>query len=120
MGWLALRIDLFTHNAPVRHPQYPLRHAGNVGVVGNDDGGGAEFGIDALQRFQHPHAGGRIKGTRRFVAEHDDRPLGNGARNSHALLLAARELRRENDPAARPAPPFPAHPAAAAGWVQYR
>ena len=61
----------------------------------DDDGGGPEFGIDALQRFQHPHTGGRIKGAGRLVAQHHHRALGNGARNGHALLLATRELRRE-------------------------
>ena len=61
--------------------------------MGDDDRGGAHFGVHLLQRLEHAHARGRIQRARRLVAQQHRRALGNGARNGHALLLAARKLR---------------------------
>ncbi len=51
--------------------------------------------MDAPQRFQYPHAGARIERAGGFVAQQHGRALGNGARDRHPLLLAARELGRK-------------------------
>ena len=45
--------------------------------------------------LEHDDARGDVEGAGRLVAQQDRRPLGDGARNRHALLLAARELRRK-------------------------
>jgi hypothetical protein len=56
--------------------------------VRDDHGDRAQFLVHALQHAQHELAGG-------LVAQQHVRALGHGARDGHALLLAARELRRE-------------------------
>ena len=47
------------------------------------------------QRLEDEDASLGIERARRLVAQQHFRPLGDGARDGDALLLAARELRRE-------------------------
>ena len=68
---------------------------GDGGVVRDDDGGGAELGVDARERLEHDDAGGDVERAGRLVAQQHRRALGDGAGDRDALLLAARELRRE-------------------------
>ncbi len=54
--------------------------------------GRAELAIDALDHVEHQDAGAEVERAGRLVAEQQRRALGHGARDGHALLLAAREL----------------------------
>ena len=45
--------------------------------------------------LEHAHAGAEVERAGGLVAQQDVRPLGDGARDGHALLLAAGELRRK-------------------------
>ena len=56
---------------------------------------GAELAIDALDRLQHDDAGLHVERAGRLVAEEHLGPLGDGAGDGDALLLAAGKLRRE-------------------------
>ena len=51
--------------------------------------------VDALDGLEHQHAGLAVERAGRLVAEQQVGALGDRARDRHALLLAARELRRE-------------------------
>ena len=61
----------------------------------DDHGQGAEIRIDAFDGLEHRYAGAHVQGTGGFVAQQHVGVLGYGAGDGHALLLAARELRRE-------------------------
>jgi hypothetical protein len=63
--------------------------------VRDDHGDRAQFLVHALQHAQHELAGGVVERAGGLVAQQHVRALGHGARDGHALLLAARELRRE-------------------------
>ena len=90
-----LRIASFLLDAPVAQHQHSVGHVGDDRVVGDEDGGRAEFAVNALDRLEHEHAGLAVERAGRFVAQQDVRLLRNGARDGDALLLAARKLRRE-------------------------
>jgi len=97
------RIGLVAAHPTVGETHHAVADARDVGVMGDEQRGGAERLVDAYQRLEHAHAGGDIERARRFVAEQHRRPLGDGARDRDALLLAARELRREvREPLAEP------------------
>ena len=59
------------------------------------DGRGAELTVDRRERIEHDDARGDVERAGRLVAQQHVGPLGDGARDGHALLLAAGELRRE-------------------------
>ncbi len=82
-------------DAPVGEANHAIGHLRDGGVVRDDDRGRAKLGVDLRQRFEHDDAGGDIERAGRLVAQEHRRPLGDGTRNGHALLLAARKLRRE-------------------------
>ena len=64
-------------------------------AVGDLDEGDAELFLQALQLAAHPHPQERIERRERLVEEQDLRLGDQCARQRHALLLAAGELRRE-------------------------
>ena len=81
--------------------------AGDGGIVRDHDGRGPELAVDALERLEDHNAGGDVERAGRLVTQEHVRPLRDRAGDRDALLLAARELRREViEPVieARPAP----------------
>ena len=84
-----MRVVLNALNASAAQVQHAVGHAGNGCVVGDDHGGGAEFAVDALYHFEHQFAGGVVQRAGGFVAQQHFGALDDGARNGHALLLAA-------------------------------
>jgi hypothetical protein len=79
----------------VAHDEHAVGHVGDDHVVRDQDGGGAGFPVDAFDRLEHEHAGRAVERAGRLVAQEQVRPLGDRARNRDALLLTARQLRRE-------------------------
>jgi hypothetical protein len=65
---------------------------GDGRVVGDHRGGGAELAVDPVEHVEHEAPGGGVEGARGLVAEQHVGPLGDRARDGHALLLAAGEL----------------------------
>ena len=86
-------VPLDAGDAAVREANDAIGHAGDRGVVGDDDGRRAELAVDAFERLEDDDAGRDVERAGRLVAEQHVRPLGDGAGDRHALLLAARELR---------------------------
>jgi hypothetical protein len=72
-----------------------VRHAGDGGVVGDDDRGGADLVVDAGDDLEDELAGLVVERPGRLVAEQHLGPLDDGAGDGDALLLAAGELRRK-------------------------
>ncbi len=64
-------------------------------AVGDVHEGDAELGLQPLQLGPHPHPQERIEGRERLVEEQHLRAGDEGAGERDALLLAARELRRQ-------------------------
>ena len=65
-----------------------------AGIVRDHADGGAVH-VQLAQQFHHRFAAFRIEVAGRLVREQNDRLAGDRARDSDALLLAARELRRQ-------------------------
>lgn len=76
----------------VGHGEHAIGHFGEHGVVGDDDGEGAEFAIDTLDCFENEDAGFYIEGAGGFIAEQNVGAFGDGAGDGDALLFAAGEL----------------------------
>ncbi len=74
---------------------HAVGHAGDGGVVRDDDGGGAQVLIDAGDRLQHHLAGRIVECAGRLVAQQDLGLLHDRARDRHPLLLAAGQLGRK-------------------------
>ena len=74
-----------------------------------------QLGVDLRQRLEDDDAGGDVERAGRLVAQQHGGPFGDGAGDRHALLLAARELRREMRRARRRGPPAAAPPPASSG-----
>ena len=72
--------------APVDHAHHAARVAGDLGVVGDEDHGGAST-VQVLEELEHPLARCRVKAAGRLVGEDQPRPVGQGARNGYLLLL---------------------------------
>jgi hypothetical protein len=72
---------------------HPVAQASDRDVVRDDRRGRAGLAVDAIEHTQHQLAGLRIERAGRLVAEQELGPLGDGARDRHALLLPTRELR---------------------------
>ena len=73
--------------------QHAVGHAGDGGVVGDDDRGGAEFLIGARNRSEHQLAGIVVERPGRLVAQQHIRRFDDGACDRDPLLLTAGELR---------------------------
>ena len=56
---------------------------------------GAKLTIHVVDGLQDRDAGMHVERAGRFIAEENFGPLGDGARNGHALLFSARHLRGE-------------------------
>ena len=61
-------------------------------VVGDEHEGDAEFALQRLQLDLHGRAQLLVKGCQRLVEKQHRRPVDDGARQRHALLLAARHF----------------------------
>ena len=61
-------------------------------LVRHQHQGGALFAIQRQQQFQHDAAGGSVEVAGGFVGQENGRTQREGARQRHALLLAAGEL----------------------------
>jgi hypothetical protein len=81
------------NDPPVAKRHHAMRKIGDVTLVGNHYDGHAP-GIQLLQQSHHLTAGQRVQGPGRLIGKYQHRIVDQGARNGHALLLAAGELRR--------------------------
>ena len=63
--------------------------AGQLHIVGGDQGGDTCVLGEVAQGFEHRLAGGRIQVAGRFVGQQQTRPVGQGAGDSDALTLPA-------------------------------
>ena len=85
--------DLF--DAPVVEHREPVAQRQRlVLVVGDDDERDADFALDRLQFDLHLFAQLEIQRAERLVEQQHPRPPDQGARQRHALTLAARQLLR--------------------------
>src|SRR6185312_1734044 len=87
-GWSS---PLVGDDLAVPHLDAPLEGGGDAGIV-SDEHERRAVGGQVVQERHHLGAGLGVQVARRLVGEHDDRPLGQGAGDGHALALAAREL----------------------------
>lgn len=60
--------------------------------MGDERGGGPEAPVDLDERVENRDAGLAVKRARGLVSEQDLGPLGDGAGDRDALLLASRKL----------------------------
>src|SRR5207248_3486428 len=79
----------------IREMNDAVGHVRHHGVMSNDYREGAEFAVDALNRFEHDDAGPHVERAGRFIAKKHLGPFGNRPRDGLALLFAAGELRWE-------------------------
>ena len=91
---LARRALLLDPPAIHQHHEIGQRHR-LVLAVGDVDEGDAEFALQPFQFGAHAQAQERIERRQRLVQQQDLRRGDQRARQRHALLLAARELRRQ-------------------------
>lgn len=94
-GLFAFLVVVDVGDVAVAHVDDAVGHAGDVCVVGDDGGGGAELAVDAIDGFEDKDARFGIEGAGGFVAEQDGGTFGDGAGDGDPLLLAAGELGRE-------------------------
>lgn len=73
--------------------QDAIRHAGNGGVVRDDDCRGSQFLINASDDFKDNYACFIVERPGRLVTEQFVRAFGDCARDCDPLLFAAGELR---------------------------
>ncbi len=79
---------------PIAHEDHPLGNAGDVGVVG-DHQDGLALVVGLAQQAQHVEGGLAIQVAGRFISQQNGRLVDEGARQRHALFLAARKLGRD-------------------------
>jgi hypothetical protein len=83
------------HNPPLTHQRDAIAHAhGLLGVMGDDDRGGARLMQDGERLFAHLLAEARVEPRERLIHEQHARARRDRARERHALLLAAGENMR--------------------------
>src|SRR3954469_13008919 len=80
-------------DAAVAERHDAIRHAGDRGVVRDDDRRRADLFVDARDDLEHELAGLVVERAGRLVAQQHVGALDDCARDRHALLLAARQLR---------------------------
>ena len=88
------RLRAIVGDPSVDQVDQPVRHVGDVALVGDDHHRHAVF----LHVLQHAHdvaRGGRVERAGRLVGEQELRLRDQRAGDRHALLLAARQLRRQ-------------------------
>ena len=81
-------------DAAVEHVDLPLRAHGALGAVRDHDDGRA-VGVDAVEEIHDLARHERVEVAGRLVGEDQLRIAGEHARDGHALLLPAGELRRQ-------------------------
>ena len=94
-GRAGLRVALLGDDAAVRKMEHALGHGGDRRVVRDDGRRRAELLVHARDRLEHELTGLVVERAGRLIAEEHVGPLGHGSGDRHALLLPARELRRE-------------------------
>ena len=94
-GRACFALGMHVDDPAAHHADDPIGHSGDRSVVGDDRRRRVQLPVDALQDLEHQLAGLVVERTGRLVAEQDVRPFRDGARDRDALLLAARQLRRE-------------------------
>ena len=88
-------IELVLDDAPVAQAQYAIGHAGDGGVVGDDDDGAAVLVVDVLHELQDFLGRLVVERARGLVAQQQTRVFDQRATDGTTLLLAARDLARE-------------------------
>src|SRR5262245_23679407 len=86
-------IGLIRHDVAIAHLDGAPGGGGDVMVVGDDDDRGS-FAIEFGEQAENLLSRMRVERAGRFVSQQQRRPAAQRAGDSHALLLAARELRR--------------------------
>src|SRR6266849_4212365 len=79
---------------PLLQPDDAVHAAGEVEIVGGEEGGEAGLAHDGDERGRDPLGGVLVEIACGLVAEEDARLIGEGADDGDALLLAAGEARR--------------------------
>src|SRR5512143_689943 len=82
-------------DAAVGHREDSVGDRADAGVVRDHRDGRSEVLVDARDRLQDDDAGREVERPGRLVAEEEGGPLCDRTGDGDALLLAARELRRE-------------------------
>ena len=75
--------------------EHPVRHAHHLGAVGDHDHGLAGPPGEAVEDLQHLAAGLEVEVAGGLVGEDQQRIVGQGAGDGHALLLAPGEAVRK-------------------------
>src|SRR5690606_35943155 len=88
-------VETLLAHVPVRERDHAVRDIRNRRVVRDQERRRVHRLVDVLERLEHPYARRAVERAGRLVAEQDRRTLRDRARDRDALLLAARELRRE-------------------------
>lgn len=88
-------VELILDDAPVAQAQHAIGHAGDGGVVRDDDDGAAVLVIDILHELQDFLGRLVVERARGLVAQQQTRVLDERTADGAALLLAARNLTRE-------------------------
>ena len=86
--------DAAPTDAAVAQDEPRIGHRRQLGVVRHEHERRAARRVDVAQQLHDVAAVGAVEVAGRLVGQHDRRIVGQRARERHALLLAARELRR--------------------------
>ena len=86
------RVALFDGSAVAEDDQVVGDARDGGEVVGDHDGGEAALFAEALDEREQQQLGGRVERAGGFVEDQQSGPVGDGAREGEALLLAAGEL----------------------------
>lgn len=85
-------VAVFAEDTAVHEVDHAVGHVGHHGIVGDDDGEGAEFAVGALDGFEDDDAGLDVESAGGFVAQQHGRAFGDGASDGDALLFTAGKL----------------------------
>ena len=80
-------------HAPVAHAHHPLGVLGDLLLVGDHDERAARR-VQVVEQVQHARGAGAVERAGGLVGQQQHRVRDDRARDRHALLLAARQLRR--------------------------
>ena len=88
-------VELILDDAPVAQAQHAIGHAGDGGVVCDDDDGASVLVIDILHELQDFLGRLIVERARGLVAQQQTRVFDERAADGTALLLTTRNLARE-------------------------
>ena len=88
-------VEFILDNATVAQAQHAVSHAGDGGVVRDDDDGAAVGAVDILHELQDFLGRLVVERARGLVAQQQTRVFDECTADGAALLLAARNLARE-------------------------